>query len=146
VSVIAVASRSAGEADMGAARGEVQAFADAHDAIVTVVDPEDESAVDADALLRSALDEEADVIVVLGGSLASALDRVSAANLGQQYLMLGAQLPEPTENVTAVIWPGADARGGEDAPAVLAARIEEALDAGVAAVLARNTGIVVALP
>jgi hypothetical protein len=145
ISVLAVESTSEGTADMTAALEEVRDFAREHDAILTVADI-GEGPVDADALLQSALPDEADVVVILGGSLASALDRVSAANLGQQFLILGAQLPEPTENVTAVVWPGADTRGGDGAEPALAARTPEALEVGLSAVAGRTTGIVVALP
>jgi hypothetical protein len=146
ISLITVASTPEGAADMAAALEEAHDFAHAHGAGVTVMDAGHDP-VDADALLQSALLDEADVLVLVGGSLASALDRVSAANLGQQFLILGAQLPEPTENVTAVVWPGADARGGDGgADPALAERTREALEVGVAAVAGRTTGIVVALP
>jgi hypothetical protein len=145
ISVLAVESTSAGAADMTAALEQVRDFAREHDASLTVADTGD-GPVDADALIHSTLLDEADVLVVLGGSLASALDRVSAANLGQQFLIVGAQLPEPTENVTAVIWPGADTRGGDGAEPALSARTGEALEVGLAAVAGRTTGIVVALP
>jgi hypothetical protein len=145
ISVLAVEGTSEGTADMTAALQKVRDFAREHDAILTVADI-GEDPVDADALLQSALLDEPDVLVVLGGSLASALDRVSAANLGQQFLILGAQLPEPTENVTAVVWPGADTRGGDSAEPALSARTGEALEVGLTAVAGLTTGIVVALP
>ncbi|RMI09084.1 BMP family ABC transporter substrate-binding protein [Cellulomonas triticagri] len=92
---------------------------------------------DPESVLVAAADAEPDVVVVVGADLVDALDRVSSQRLGQQFLVVGAQLPEPTANVTAVVWPGADARWAVDAPtdaAVLLPRVAEATVAGLASV------------
>ncbi len=76
----------------------------------------------------------------------------TAAHLDQQYLVVGAQLGEPTENVTSVVWTGATFRGTgitddeQDASAVTEDRALDAVSAGVASILQGLTGIVVSLP
>jgi hypothetical protein len=132
-------------ADIAATLAAVEAFAQLHGATVSVVPTGAGALVDPDAMLQSALADEPNMIIVLGESVLTALDRVSASNIGQQFLVLGAQLPEPTENVTAVIWPGADARGTNAVAPVLAARTAEALEVGVAAVASGTSGIVLTL-
>jgi hypothetical protein len=136
-------------ADTEAAVRAVDALADDVRATVThaVALPEDDA--DPEALLERALGTAPDVVVVLGPALLDALDRVSASTLDQQFLTIGAQLPEPTANVTAVVWPGPEpepeASIGGAGPDV-APRTREALSAGLAAVTSGTTGYVVALP
>jgi basic membrane lipoprotein Med (substrate-binding protein (PBP1-ABC) superfamily) len=102
---------------------------------------------DPDAALAAAAAAAPDVVVVLGTGPLDVVDRVSAQDLDQAFLLLGAQLPEPTENVTAVVWPGADSRWASTPPdpAALAARVTEGLDAGLAAIDADGTGGVLPL-
>ena len=160
LSVIAADTSAEAAADTAATLAELHAFAQVHGATVTIVSTGAEPAgaestgaestgsgslVDPDAMLQSALADEPNMIIVLGESVLSALDRVSASNIGQQFLVLGARLPEPTENVTAVIWPGADAKGSDGVVPMLATRTAEALEVGVAAVAGRTTGIVLTL-
>ncbi|MBI9116149.1 hypothetical protein, partial [Sanguibacter suaedae] len=139
-------------ADTAAAVTEVEAFAAAHDASVSVIAPDaassrgEGSLLDPETLLGDAVAEGTDVVVVIGGDLLAALDRVSASTLDQQFVVIGAQLPEPTANVTAVVWPGADSRDGSSPEAEVAPRVGEALAAGLAAVVAEATGYVIALP
>jgi hypothetical protein len=87
------------------------------------------------------------IVVAPGAALLDELDSVSPQNLGTHFLLLGAQLVEPTANVTAVVWSASD--GGSRAPADGAAftadRSDEAVAAGVANVLAGVTGVVVHL-
>ncbi len=94
-----------------------------------------------------------DLIVSASASMTPALDLVTANHLDQQFLVVGAQLSEPTVNVTAVIWAGASAHDGA-APAPRTAldpgaftpdRAGRAIRAGVASVLSDLTGIVVVL-
>lgn len=93
-----------------------------------------------------------DLVIVLGPELLDATDRSSASNLGQQFLVIGAQLPEPTANVTAVVWAGADARRIDEPRSVpngmsdLAARADDAFRAGLSALLTDTTGGVLVLP
>jgi hypothetical protein len=54
-----------------------------------------------------------DLVICAGNALVDALALVTASHLDQQFLVVGAQLPEPTVNVTAAIWRGASSRGGE---------------------------------
>jgi ABC-type glycerol-3-phosphate transport system substrate-binding protein len=91
-----------------------------------------------------------DLIIVAGNALADPVALVSANHLDQQFLVLGAEVPEPTENVTAANWPGAGFRGNGlvmrdsyDPKTFTPERADAALRAGVAAVLNGHTGYVV---
>src|SRR4051794_549240 len=53
-----------------------------------------------------AMNLKPDLIVSAGSPLVDALDLVTASHLGQQFLVLGTELGEPTSNVTAADWPG----------------------------------------
>jgi len=92
-------------------------------------------------------------LICAGHSLVDALALVTASHLDQQFLVIGAQLPEPTVNVTATIWRGASSRGREvpntassfDPGAFTSERADAAIRAGVASVLNDLTGIVISL-
>lgn len=106
-----------------------------------------------DAAFGGALDAGADLVVGLGEPTVDVFSFETALWPGQQFLLVGAQLPEPTENVTAVIWEGATSRGSAasadgplDDSAITAARAADALAVGVDSVRARTTGVVLALP
>jgi len=60
-----------------------------------------------------AIDLRPDLVICAGNALVDVLALVTASHLDQQFLVVGAQLPEPTVNVTAAIWRGASSRGGE---------------------------------
>ncbi len=92
------------------------------------------------------------VVVVAGPALVDLLDSVSSQRLGTPFLVLGAQLPEPTANVTATVWAGATSRGSrapaDNAPTdagVAATPADAAVAAGMAQVLSGVTGVVVHL-
>jgi hypothetical protein len=98
-----------------------------------------------------AMDRRPDLIVCAGTALVDALALVTASYLDQQFLVVGAQLPEPTVNVTAAIWRGASSRGTE-VPDTASSfhphgftpeRAGAAIRAGVASVLSDLTGIVI---
>lgn len=105
-----------------------------------------------DAIVE-AMDKTPDLIICAGHRLVDALALVTASHLDQQFLVVGAQLPEPTVNVTAAIWRGASSRGREvpdtsasfNPAAFTAPRVAAAIRAGVASVLNDITGIVIAL-
>ena len=94
-----------------------------------------------------------DLVVCAGNPLVDALALVTASHLDQQFLVVGAQLPEPTVNVTAAIWRGAASRGAEvpdtassfDPDAFTPEHAGAAIRAGVASVLSELTGIVISL-
>ena len=110
---------------------------------------------EADAVdgIVEAMDVEPDLIVCAGHALVDALALVTASHLDQQFLIVGAQLPEPTVNVTAAIWRGASSRGSEvpdhavsfNPGAFTPSRAGDAIRAGVASVLNDLTGIVISL-
>jgi hypothetical protein len=100
-----------------------------------------------------AIDLRPHLIISAGHALVDALALVTASHLDQQFLVVGAQLPEPTANVTAAIWRGASSRGREvpdtassfDPDAFTGERAGAAIRAGVASVLNDLTGIVIRL-
>jgi len=100
-----------------------------------------------------AMDRRPDLVIYAGNALVDALALVTASHLDQQFLVVGAQLPEPTVNVTAAIWRGASSRGWEvpdttssfDPAAFTPAHAGDAIRAGVASVLSDITGIVISL-
>ena len=65
--------------------------ANAHQSVPSIVD---------------AMNLKPDLIISAGSALVDALDMVTASHLAQQFLVLGAELGEPTDNVTAADWPG----------------------------------------
>ncbi|WP_407317513.1 BMP family ABC transporter substrate-binding protein [Isoptericola halotolerans] len=104
------------------------------------------------AALAQALDTRPDLIVGLGEGAVDVLGFESAQRLDQQFLVVGAQLPEPTDNVTAVTWVGATSRGSAagsdgalDDASITADRGEDALEAGLASIQDGTTGVVLHL-
>jgi hypothetical protein len=100
--------------------------------------------------ITRALEMGPDLIVSAGNDLVDPLALVTPSHLSQQFLVVGAELGEPTHNVTAVDWSGASFRGeGLDMSSTYnpdsftAERCTAAIRAGVAAVLNDLTGIVV---
>ncbi len=96
--------------------------------------------------LVEAIDSGADVVVGLGEGVVGVFDFETGKILDQQVLVIGGQLAEPTENVTAVIWPGATAREPSDDESVTIERGVDALAAGVTSIRAGETGVVLSLP
>jgi len=109
-----------------------------------------------DTTVESAFDDalaaEPDVVIGLGEDTSDVFSYLTAQWLDRQFLILGAQLPEPTDNVTAVIWPGATSRGsgapadGElDKAETTPERISDAIAVGLASVAKGTTGVVLSL-
>ncbi|WP_431033811.1 hypothetical protein ACQYWQ_09740 [Streptomyces sp. P6-2-1] len=97
-----------------------------------------------------AMDLGPDLVLAVGNTLVDPLATVTPHHLDRRFLVVGAELAEPTENVTAVDWSGASFRGEGlgmsstyDAATFTPARSAAAVRAGVAAVLHGLTGIVV---
>lgn len=97
-----------------------------------------------------AIEMNPDLIVSVGNDLVDALATVTASHLDTQFLVVGAEIAEPTVNVTAVDWVGASFRGEGlvasspyDPESFTPKRCDAAIRAGVAAVLTRLTGIVI---
>ena len=91
-----------------------------------------------------------DLIICAGNDLVDPLAVVTPHHLDQQFLLIGAELAEPTANVTAADWAGASFRGEGlgmsstyDPATFTPERAGRAVRAGVAAVLNGLTGIVI---
>ncbi|MFI7616207.1 hypothetical protein ACIBP6_33800 [Nonomuraea terrae] len=102
------------------------------------------------ASISQAIQLKPDLIVSAGNDLVDPLAMVSPNHLDQQFLVVGAELAEPTENVTAADWTGASFRGEGlgmsstyDPASFTPERAGRAIRAGVAAVLNGLTGIVI---
>ncbi|GGM37590.1 BMP family ABC transporter substrate-binding protein [Promicromonospora citrea] len=128
----------------------VRQHADAHGADLTVLRARDDDEVE--RRIDEAVASSADLVVGAGDGVVDVFSLVTAQYLGTQFLVVGAQLPEPTHNVTAVVWPGAEFRGtglgneAADPASVTPERARDAVGAGVASVRHGLTGIVVELP
>ncbi len=102
--------------------------------------------------ITKAMDLAPDLIISVGNDLVDPLALVTANHLDQHFLVIGAQVAEPTENVTAADWTGASFRGeglgmpsAYDPATFTHERATRAVRAGVAAVLNDLTGIVIQL-
>jgi hypothetical protein len=103
--------------------------------------------------INIAVEEQPDLVIGAGDETVDVFTLLTPQHLAQRFLMIGVELPEPTENVSSVIWPGAANRGsgvgtsGDIDPASFTPeRADEAVKAGVASVLHGLGGIVVSLP
>jgi hypothetical protein len=113
------------------------------------------TAKDPDKLVASiseAIALKPDLIISVGNRLVDPLAVVTANHLSQQFLVVGAEVAEPTGNVTAADWSGAGYRGeglgmpsAYDPASFTPERAGRAVRAGVAAVLNRITGVVIRL-
>ena len=102
--------------------------------------------------ITEAMELAPDLIISAGNHLVDPLALVTASHLDQQFLVVGAQLAEPTHNVTAADWTGASFRGeglgmpsAYDPATFTLERAGRAVRAGVAAVLHGITGFVIHL-
>jgi hypothetical protein len=104
------------------------------------------------ASITEAMNLKPDLIISVGNRLVDPLAVVTANHLAQQFLVVGAEVAEPTENVTAADWAGAGYRGeglgmpsAYDPASFTPERAGRAVRAGVAAVLHGITGVVIRL-
>jgi hypothetical protein len=102
--------------------------------------------------ITRAMDLAPDLVISVGNDLVDSLALVTPNHLDQHFLVIGAEVAEPTENVTAADWTGASFRGeglgmpsAYDPATFTHERATRAVRAGVAAVLNDLTGIVVQL-
>ncbi|WP_433352087.1 hypothetical protein ACQP25_03565 [Microtetraspora malaysiensis] len=100
--------------------------------------------------ISSAIEMKPDLIISAGDDLIDPLAMVTANHLDQQFLVVGAELAEPTGNVTAADWAGASFRGEGlgmsstyDPATFTPERAGRAVRAGAAAVLNGLSGIVI---
>ncbi|MCP2265869.1 BMP family ABC transporter substrate-binding protein [Promicromonospora thailandica] len=127
----------------------VRHYAGLHGAELTVLRAATDD--DVERRLDEAVAAAPDLVVGVGDGVVDVFALITAQYLETDFLLVGAQLPEPTHNVTAVVWPGAEFRGtGLGNPnatpgAVTVARAREAVSAGVASVLHDLSGIVIEL-
>ena len=108
---------------------------------------------DVEVRINAAVERAPDLVIGAGDDVVDVFTLLTPQHLGQRFLMLGVELPEPTENVSSVIWPGAAYRGSGvgtsgaiDPASFTPERADEAVKAGVASVLHGLGGIVVSLP
>ncbi|ETK35521.1 hypothetical protein [Microbispora sp. ATCC PTA-5024] len=100
--------------------------------------------------ISSAIQMKPDLIISAGNDLIDPLAMVTPNHLDQQFLVVGAELAEPTANVTSADWAGASFRGEGlgasstyDAASFTPERAGRAVRAGAAAVLSGLTGVVI---
>jgi hypothetical protein len=129
----------------------VRDWANAYDVSLRTVVPED--AHDLVPSVQRAMDLGPDLVIGAGHDVVDPLAAVTPSHLDQQFLVVGAELAEPTGNVTAADWAGASFRGeglgmssDYDPATFTPARARDAVRAGTAAVLKGKTGIVVWVP
>ncbi|MDM4762254.1 hypothetical protein QT381_04445 [Galbitalea sp. SE-J8] len=120
---------------------------DEHVALETVTATSASTLLDA---VTAAIDKKPDLIISAGEQLVDPLAALTPVVLAQQFLVVGAELAEPTVNVTAADWTGAGFRGEGlgnashyDPASFTDERAGRALRAGIAAVVSGITGIVV---
>ncbi|GAA3809896.1 hypothetical protein [Cellulomonas soli] len=126
----------------------VQDWAQAEDVDLRTIVAEDPD--DLVPSIAEAVALRGDLVISAGDDLVDPLAVVSANHLDQQFLVVGAEIAEPTGNVTAADWSGASFRGEGlgsastyDPDSFTPERCATALRAGVAAVLGGVTGVVV---
>jgi hypothetical protein len=126
----------------------VRDWADAEGVDLRTVEPE--SPADLVPAVAEVAGMGADLVISAGDDLVDPLAVVTPSHLDQQFLVVGAEIAEPTANVTAVDWTGASYRGEGlgsastyDAASFTPERAATAVRAGVASVLGGWTGIVV---
>ncbi|QQD76415.1 hypothetical protein I8920_01160 [Curtobacterium sp. YC1] len=112
---------------------------------VTAASPDDRIAA-----VTRAVDAAPDLVISVGNHMVDPLAAVSPTALHQQFLVVGAEIAEPTSNVTAADWTGGGFRGEGLGPSshydpatFTRERADRALRAGLAAVLHDLRGIVV---
>jgi hypothetical protein len=125
----------------------VESWAGERDVALRTVDADDSDPVTA---IVEAMELEPNLIVSAGNALIDPLALVSANHLDVPFLIVGAELAEPTSNVTAVDWAGAGFRGEGltssttfDPATFTPERTAAAIRAGVTAVLTGLTGVVI---
>lgn len=103
--------------------------------------------------IAEAISLKPDLIISAGNPLVDPLALVTASHLDQQFLVIGAELAEPTANVTAATWAGASYRGeglgtstAYNPNSFTPDHAAAAVRAGAAAVLSGHTGIIIWLP
>lgn len=128
----------------------IEAWADREDVVLERMTAADDDEVE--DRLNEAVATSPDLVLGAGNGVIDVFMLLTSQHLDQQFLVVGAELPEPTANVTSVIWPGATFRGtglgasGEVDPTTFTTeRADTAISAGVASVLHGHTGIVLYL-
>ncbi|MBW9092691.1 hypothetical protein JNB62_03235 [Microbacterium jejuense] len=137
---------SGSDATTGVLNDAVEAWAADEQVSLRTVDAEDSDPIPA---IVDAMDMKPDLIVSTGEALIDALALVTPNHLDVSFLVLGAELAEPTYNVTSVDWTGAGFRGEGlgsathfDESSFTPERGDAAIRAGATAVLTGMTGVV----
>lgn len=126
----------------------VRAWADAEGVDLRVIEPATPD--DLVPSIAEAVGMGPDLVISAGEDLVDPLAVVSASHLDTEFLVVGAEIAEPTGNVTAVDWTGASFRGeglgsasDHDPATFTPERADRAVRAGVGSVLGGVTGVVV---
>lgn len=138
---------SGSDATTGVLNTAVEEWASHEQVSLRTVAAEDSDPIPA---IVDAMDMDPDLIVSTGEALIDALAMVTPNHLDVSFLVLGAELAEPTYNVTAVDWTGAGFRGEGlgsathfDDSSFTPSRSAAAIRAGATAVLTGMTGVVI---
>ena len=136
--------------------GAVERWASAEDHVELTVRYLSDPHAYIDDMDAAAAARDADLIITAGNNLVDPVAVVSANYAGedpQQFLVLGAEVAEPTHNIAAADWQGSAYLGEGVAESdyyhpseVTAPRAYAALRAGVAAVLSGYTSVIVRIP
>ncbi|WP_394554037.1 BMP family ABC transporter substrate-binding protein [Agromyces sp. MMS24-JH15] len=129
----------------------IEGWADEHGVALQVAREVDQVGVE--QRIVSSAGADLDLVIGAGAEVVDGFTYATPQFFDRQFLIVGAQVAEPTANMTAVIWDGATFRGtglaaagDQDAASVTPARSRDAVELGVAAVLQGLTGIVLDLP
>ena len=149
-------ARTPKDAQVAILVGAARKWAEADDRVRLKVRYLSEPSTFIQGLDGAAKNDHADLIVTAGNSLVEPVASVSANYAGeepQQFLVLGAEVAEPTTNIAATDWAGSAFLGEGldeslyyDPAAVTAPRAYAALRAGAAAVLTGYTSVIVRIP
>jgi hypothetical protein len=146
-----VAVRAAGDPTADVIVAAIEEWASDNGAELELRVGEDADGIDEQIVTAS--EQGPDLVVGVGAGVVDVFALLTSQLLDQQFLVVGAKLAEPTENVTSVVWPGAGFRGtgitpeaDADPSAVTPERAREAMTAGFASIRLGVTGVVVSLP
>lgn len=142
--VIALVIPNDDPATLSLAEG-VERFATASGAELRKFTAASSAVPDIDDALMDAIKSEPDLTVGIGPADVPSFDILTADYGDWQFLMIGAELPEPTANVTAVIWDGASPTSTDSPMRATADLAEAGMRAGIDSILNETVNVVLYL-